>query len=145
MVGRSINSESTWFKLHHHEVFPYAFDPVKSNYETLTKAKVKCMNPFWKDIYASLMACRLNVLLDFPQEYRYIPINGEPHITNNGVSVGQDWSECRNLDDIIDHNGNFRELDRIDENRRPLEFEYSEPKKDFNRLPGHLFRWQTWG
>ena len=121
-LRRSINSESTWYKLHCHEVFPFAFDPAKSNHESLTKAKVKCMNPFWKEIYASLISCRLNVLLDFPQEYRYIPINGEPQITDNGVLVGKDWSTYKNLDNIIDHNGNFREHDRINEDRRPLEF-----------------------
>ena len=90
---------------------------------------MKCMNPFWKEIYTSLLECRLNVLLDFPQEYRYVPINGEPHITSNGISIGQDWSENRNLNDIIDNNGNFRDLDRIDENRRPFEYEYSELRK----------------
>ena len=34
-LRRSINSDSTWFKLHCHEVFPYAFDPEKSNYDSL--------------------------------------------------------------------------------------------------------------
>ena len=69
-LRRSINSDSTWFKLHCQKVFPYAFDPEKSNYDALTKAKAKCMNPFWKEIYASLLECRLNVLLDFPKEYK---------------------------------------------------------------------------
>ena len=55
--------------------------------------------------------------------------NRKPHITNNGVSIGQDWSENKNLDDIIDNNGDFRNPDRIDESRRPLEYEYSELKK----------------
>ena len=47
-LRRSIESESTWFKLHKQEVFPYAFDPSKSNFETLNKAKSKCKNLFWK-------------------------------------------------------------------------------------------------
>ena len=80
-------------------------------------------------MYASLITCRLNVLLDFPQEYRYIPINGEPHITDNNVPVRQDWSSFRNLDDIIDANGNFRKIDDIKENQRPIKFEYKELKK----------------
>ena len=80
-------------------------------------------------MYTSLITCRLNVLLDFPQEYRYIPINGEPHITENGVPTRQDWSTFRNLDDIIYANGYFRKLDDIAEDRRPLEFEYKELKK----------------
>ena len=80
-------------------------------------------------MYMSLITCRLNVLLDFPQEYRYIPINGEPHMTNNNVPVRQDWSSFRNLDDIIDANGNFRKIDDISEDKRPLEFEYNELKR----------------
>ena len=87
------------------------------------------MNPFWKEIYTSLLECRLNVLLDFPQEYRYVPINEEPHITSNGISIGQDWSKNRNLDDIIDNNDNLMDLDKIDDNRRPLKLEYSELRK----------------
>ena len=39
-LRRSIGSESTWVKLHQQEVFPYAFDPIKSNFETLNKAKI---------------------------------------------------------------------------------------------------------
>ena len=126
---RAINSESTWYKLHCLEVSPFAFDTIKSNHEGLIKAKSKCTNPFWKEMYASLISCRLNVLLYFPQEYRYIPINGELHITDNGVLIRQDWSTLRNIDDIIDKNGNFRELDNIAEDRRPLEFGYKELKK----------------
>ena len=84
-LRRSISSESTWFKLHRHEVSPDAFDPVKSNFESLTRARSKCMNLFWKEAYSSLLECRLNILLDHPQEYRYIPINGEPHITSNWI------------------------------------------------------------
>ena len=74
-------------------------------------------------MYASLISCRLSVLLDFPQEYRYTPINGEPHITDNGVPIRQDWPTLRNLDDVIDKNGNFRELNNIAEDKRPLDFE----------------------
>ena len=69
------------------------------------------------------VSCRLNVLLDFPQEYRHIQINGEPHITNNYVSIRQDWSAFSNLDDIIDTNGNFKRIEEISEDKRPLEFE----------------------
>merc|ERR1712082_297033 len=58
-LRRSIGSDSTWVKLHQQEVFPYAFDPTKSNFETLNKAKAKCKNPFWKEIYSSLIECRL--------------------------------------------------------------------------------------
>ena len=67
-LRRSISSDSTWFKLHHHEVFPNAFDPTRSNFESLSKAKSKCMNPFWKEVYSASLDCRLNVLLNHPAE-----------------------------------------------------------------------------
>ena len=113
-------SDSTWFKLHSYEVFPNAFDSLKSNFESLTKAKAKGMTPFWKEIYSSLLECRLNVLLDHPQEYRYVPINGEPYITNNRIPIRQEWAQHKNLDVIIDNNGNLRELDMVDNDRRPF-------------------------
>ena len=46
---RSIESKSTWSKLHRQEVSPHAFDPVKSNFDSLNKAKAICTNPFWKE------------------------------------------------------------------------------------------------
>ena len=101
---------STWSKLHSSEVSPFAFDPVKSNFDLLNKAKTKCKNPFWKELYSSLITCPLNVLQDFPEEYRYIPINGEPYITENNVSIMQDWSMYKNLDVILDANGFFQRI-----------------------------------
>ena len=73
-LRRSKGSESIWFKLHQQEVYPNAFDPQKSNFESLIKAKSKCSNPFWKEVYTLLIEYRLNVLLNHPAEYRYIPI-----------------------------------------------------------------------
>ena len=110
-------------------MFPNAFDPIKSNFESLTKAKVKCMNPFWKEVYSALLECRLNVLLDHPHEYRHVPINGEPHITNNRIPVRQEWAQYKNLDIIIDSSGNFRELDLVNSDRKPFEYEYCELKR----------------
>ena len=72
------------------------------------------------------MECRLNVLLNHPQEYRYVPINGEPYITNNRIPISQEWAQHRNLDIIIDNNGNLRELDMVDNDRKPFEYEYCE-------------------
>ena len=37
-LRRSVESESTWFRLHKQEVFPHAFDPYRSNFESLSKA-----------------------------------------------------------------------------------------------------------
>ena len=65
----------------------------------------------------------------FPQKYRYIPINGDPHISDNGVPMSQYWSTFRNFDDIIEANGKFRKLDDMADDRRPLECEYKELKK----------------
>merc|ERR1711867_381349 len=79
----SVDSDSTWLRLHKQEVYPHAFDPHKSNFESLSKAKLICKYPFWKDVYSSLIDCRLNILLDFPNEYKHIPINGETLITGN--------------------------------------------------------------
>ena len=73
-------------------------------------------------MYSSLITGRLNVLLEFPQEYRYIPINGEPQITDNNVPIRQDWSWCRNLNDIIDKDGNFKRLEDISVDKKPLVF-----------------------
>ena len=89
---RSIDSRSTWSKLHKQEVSPHAFDPIKSNFDSLNKAKVICTNPFWKELYSSLITCRLNILQDYPEVYKHIPINGEPLITDNKVSIVQNWS-----------------------------------------------------
>ena len=108
LIRRSIGSESTWFKLHQQEVYPNTFDPHKYNFESLSKAKTKCSNPFWKEVYSLLIEFRLNVLLNYPSENRYIPINGEPSITCNNIPVGQEWALTKCLDTIIDHKGNLR-------------------------------------
>ena len=63
-LRKSICLESSWFKLHRHDVYPNVFDPQKSNFESLTNAKSKCVNPFWKEVYSSMIECRLNVLLN---------------------------------------------------------------------------------
>ena len=89
---------------------------------------------FWKEVYSALLECRLNVLLDHPHEYRHVPINREPHVTNNRIPIRQEWAQYKNLDVIIDSNGNFRELDTVNSGRKPFEYEYCELRravKDF--------------
>ena len=120
---RSIDSRSTWSKLHKQEVSPHAFYQIKSNFDSLNKAKAICTNPFWKELYSSLITCRLNILQDYPEEYRYIPINGEPLITENKVSILQDWSISKNLTEILEPNGGFRDLSGIVGDRKPMTFE----------------------
>ena len=107
-------------------MFPNAYDPIKSNFESLTEAKTKCMNPFWKEVYTSLFECRLNVLLGHAHEYRHVPINGEPQITNNRIPIREESANHKTLDVIIDSKGNFREFDNIISDRKPFEYEYIE-------------------
>ena len=125
-LRRSIGSEATWAKIHQQEVSPHFFDPFKSNFEALSKAKAKCRNPFWKEVYTSLIDCRLNVLLDHPEEYRYIPIGGEPQITSNGISIKQEWAVNKFLDSIIDCNDNQKDIKDINSSKKPFEYEYNE-------------------
>ena len=87
------------------------------------------LEPFWKEIYATIVTCRLNLFLESPQEYRYVPINGEPQITHNNVSIKQDWATNRTLNDIVDGNGKFKNIENITSTRRPLEFEYREIRR----------------
>ena len=110
-LRRLIGSEATWARLHRSEVAPFSFDPGKSNFVSLSKARNKTTNYFWKDVYSSLIECRMNVLLSCPQEFRYIPINGEPLISSNKFPIEQEWASGLNLDCIIDDKGNFHELD----------------------------------
>ena len=128
-LRRLIFSEATWAKLHRYEVSPCSFDPCKSNFESITNAKRKSTNLFWKEVYSSLLECRLNILLSHPQEYKYIPINGEPHITSNKVSVKQEWSLHLNLSSIIDKNGNFIGIGEVRGCRKPYEYEFNALKK----------------
>ena len=133
-LRRAIDSDSTWFKLHKQEVFPNAFDPHKYNFETLSKAKLSCRNPFWKDVYSSILECRLNVLIDFPDEYKFIPINGEPHITSNRIPIRQEWAANTCLNTIIDREGNLKDVNEFNNSKKPFDYEYKELKvvlKDF--------------
>ena len=47
-LRRSISSNATWFRLHQHDVSPNAFDPCKSNFESLSKQKVNVQTCFGK-------------------------------------------------------------------------------------------------
>merc|ERR1711888_254978 len=82
------------------------------------------MNLFWKEAYSLWLQCKLNILLDHPPEDRHIPINGEPHITSNRISIKQEWAKCLNLNNIIDCKGNVREIDAVICSRKPYEYEF---------------------
>merc|ERR1711867_388520 len=111
-----------------------AFDPHKSNFETLSNSKLSCRKPFWKDVYSSILECRLNVLIDFPDEYKFIPINGEPHITSNRIPIRQEWAANTCLNTIIDREGNLKDVNEFNYSQKPFDYEYKELKvvlKDF--------------
>ena len=93
------------------------------------KAKSKCSNPFWKEVYTLLIEYRLNVLLNHPAEYRYIPINGKPSITCNNIPVRQEWAQNKCLDTIIDHKGNLKRLNEINCSKKLFDYEYKELKR----------------
>ena len=82
-LRRLITSKSTWARLHRIETSPYTFNPYFSDQEGLKRAKEQTNNYFWKDIYASLLQCRLNVITIYPEEAISLPINGEQQITSN--------------------------------------------------------------
>ena len=124
-LRRLIDCDATWAKLHRYDVSPFSFDPCKSNYDSLMNAKNRVTNLFWRDVYESLLECRLNILLEHPQEFRYIPINGEPGITSNKISIKQEWSLSLNLNSIIDDKGNLMCIDRIRSVRKPFNYEYN--------------------
>ena len=72
---------------------PNSVDPITSNFDCLTKARTVCKNQFWKDVYASLSTCRINILSKYSAEFITVPINFEPFIIKNNDSIKQDWSQ----------------------------------------------------
>ena len=111
------------------EIFPNALNPVSSNFESLNKAKDLYKKQFGRKVYTSLVTCRLNVLCDSPDEFIFIPTNGEPLTNKNKVSIQQNWSKINNINYILDSNGRFIERSMIQGDRKPLHFKYEELKK----------------
>ena len=76
----------------------------------------------------------LNILLDHPDEYKYIPINRKPFITGNSIPIRQEWALHKCLNSIIDRKGNLRDINDISSSKKPFEYEYNELRvslKDF--------------
>ena len=117
---RFIDSKSTWAKLHKLETSPYTFNPITSNFDDLNKARMQCKNGFWKELYSSLISCRLNVLKKYPGEFITIPIIREPMVTKNLKAIQQDWSKIEMLNTILDANGKITEWEHLTRNKRPL-------------------------
>merc|ERR1711891_125461 len=63
-LRRLINCDAAWARIHRSEVSPCSFDPCNSNYDSLIIAKNKTTNLFWKEVYDSLLTCRMNILLN---------------------------------------------------------------------------------
>ena len=127
---------STWAKLHRADTFPYTFNPINSNYEDLVKAKTMCKNSFWKDIYASLLLCRRNILTIHPEEFITLPINGEPQITKNNQAISQDWFKHEMINVILNVYGKVKKIDKFYGQKRPIGFELHELKRTLNNLLG---------
>ena len=122
---RHINSKATWAKLHNFETSPNTFNPISSNYESLNKARMQCKNKFWKELYSSLITCRLNILKKYLEEFIFIPINGEPLITKNKIAIKQDWAKT----EIVNSNGGLTNWENLNGDKRPLYFEFEEIKR----------------
>ena len=45
-----------------------------------------------------------------PVEFLSLPVNGEPYITRNNVAVQQAWCENFTINDILDQDGEFKNL-----------------------------------
>ena len=69
-----------------------------------------CKNQFWCELYSPLNTFRLNILKDSPEEHIYIPINREPLITKNRISIQQHWSKSKIIGDILELNGGVKEI-----------------------------------
>lgn len=61
-LRRFIESKSTWAKLHKAETLPYTFNPATPDDESFIKVKFISKKQFWKEVYASLLSCRNNIL-----------------------------------------------------------------------------------
>ena len=117
-----IGLKSMWAKLHRSETAPYTFNLITSNFDDLTKEKMLCKNSFCKEVYSSLISCRLNILAKYPAEFLTIPINGEPLITKNKRAIMQDWSSSEMINTLLDENCKIKEVDQFISKKRPLNF-----------------------
>ena len=90
---------------------------------------MQCKNRFWRELYSSLITCKLNILRKSPEEFIFIPINGEPLITKNKIAIKQEWSKTEMINSILNSNGRLIEWDDLSSDKRPLYFEFEEIKR----------------
>ena len=64
----------------------------------------------WKEIYGALLTCRKNLIKANPTGFLTLPVNGEPYITKNNITMQQDWCENYMIEDILNQNGELKKL-----------------------------------
>ena len=128
-LRRLITSRATWANLHKLETSPYTFNPYNSNQEGLIKAKELSTNYFWKDVYASLLQCRQNIMLLYPEEAISLPINGEPQITSNKYAINQEWCRHDMLNMLLNNTGSKKNIEDFYGPKKTVSFEFLELKR----------------
>ena len=61
----------------------------------------------------------------YPNEYLSIPVNGEPSITKNRTPIDQSWCEQLMVKDILNHQGDLKEIENYNTLQKPISFELS--------------------
>ena len=113
-------SKSTWALLHKAETRPYTFNPMSSNWSKIEFIRNRMDNPVWKEVYGSLLACRKNLIKASPPEFFTLPVNGEPYITKNNITIQQPWCKYLTIYDILGTDGNFKTIDDYPPGKRPV-------------------------
>ena len=86
-LRRLTYSKSTWAELHRAETRPYSFNPMTSCWSGLEMARSQTDNLVWKEIYGALLSFRRNLIKANPTEFLTLPVNGEPYITKNNITM----------------------------------------------------------
>ena len=89
------------------------FNPYNLNQEGLIRAKELSTNYFWKDLYASLLQCRQNILMLYPEEAITLPINVEPQITSNNYAINQEWCRHDTINMLLNNTGCIKNIDEF--------------------------------
>ena len=71
----------------------------------------------------------MNILKKYPEEFIFIPINGEPLITKNKIAIKQDWAKTEIINSILNSNGGLINWENLNGDKRPLYFEFEEIKR----------------
>ena len=61
-------------------------------------------------------------LLMYPEEAISLPINGEPQITSNNISINQDWCKYEMIDILLNTKGTIKNIDEFYGPNRPVNF-----------------------